>query len=117
VSASSPSAIYLVGAPVANSERVGDDLCARFEHEKFVAKPVEVGWQQKQREHRRVGEIGLEHVGLHECLSITDPFLGRGALRQRDQVGLNSTPRPWAPRFAAAITLRPSPDPRRGRRA
>jgi hypothetical protein len=76
----------LVGLPVAHGEGVGDDARAGL-HVEDLGTQLEIDVrQQEERDHRRLGEIGLEEVGLDERGAGRDAFLRRVALRELDHV-------------------------------
>ena len=61
----------------------------------------------------RLREVGLEEVGLHERRLVGDAgLLRRSASRARPCPGCIRCPWRVAPRLAAVMTVRPSPEPR-----
>ena len=57
-------------------------------------------------------EIAFEQIGFDESRLIGDAFFRGIALRQLDHLGVVFDAHALAPRFAAVMTVRPSPEPR-----
>ena len=78
----------MVGIPVADGERVGDDARTGFESQQFRPQPDIHLRREKQHHHAGFREIRGENIAALECRAVADPLLGRQTFRQLDQLAV-----------------------------
>ena len=103
-----------VGLPVPHVVHVRDYPRAGLKLGKQLGYHLQVGaGKQKEGDDRRVLQVHLEDIGFEKNGALGQARFPRPAAAFRDKGGVESTPTAlaWKSR-AAAITMRPSPEPR-----